>query len=77
MENFVAPVSGGGYGIGYAAALTCTREKGKFVMTGGNRESVAETTHIIEKKGGAAISPIQGTLLNNTNNRHENINFHR
>lgn len=56
FENKVALITGGGSGIGRAAALAFAREGAKLLLADINVEGAAETVKMIEEAGGTASS---------------------
>ena len=56
MEGKVALITGGGSGIGEAAALRLAREGAKVAVLGRTREKLDETVKRIEKDGGEALA---------------------
>ena len=56
LEGKVARITGGGSGIGEAAALRLAREGAKVAVLGRTRETLDETVTRIEKDGGEALA---------------------
>ncbi len=55
LENKIAVVTGGGSGIGRAAAISMGREGATVVIGNRNTEKGEDTCHVIEQAGGTAL----------------------